>query len=282
MNIQEVQTRFNTFAKDHKNWIQSLKDQSGIEIYIRDSSRFQRIIFKFRETYKQKIPLDHEYHAIIDTTDGEFFLDSRKKTIFAKHVIAAIILIPKLVIQTFYYLSMIPVIVELTRSKVDLSAAIYSSLVDVFKTPYYMLQIEVLLIVGIAGSILGSPNILYFTTKWIGKLQFKLTNTKTYKHSDFNANKAVMACLGPIGHIGEIDRWIWLPEVNCRKDPKVNDPLDFSEIKEGESYFACKQIEFLRYSNTVFNPLSWISPCQIRLGNSEAYKTFDRPAHSII
>ena len=222
--------------------------------------------------------------------DGEIFIDCRRRMLFAKHVFAAVTAIPRVPIQFIYYISMIGAIVQMYTHNIKFLPAIKNSFTDAFKSVFYILWIEAVLIKGIALTLLGNPSSLYYSQKRVGELQFPMVGgVYDYDTSTRPFFKSVMPCLSPITHIGELDDWlIWRNKLGQEIDLN-NKKLKTKRIKPSAKKFTKCQIKgyrspsldqtsYLKYFNrSLFSCFTWRGINKRGLGPNEEYVSFDHP-----
>lgn len=238
----------NNLPSSVTNW------QSHFEIYPRDDPVYQRLICRWNEE-KEGTTLQHIYHAVINTINGDIFMDCRKRKIFVKQVVQTIVrpiqiclktawhasIIGPLAAEYFDCLSFLRIIREdkkgfdLERFKIN----ILRSCLDIMRTPLYGVA---MLVTGLAALMLGmvNPNSLYRTRDLVGKLERKLLRVDNI----LDANVI----------------WIFTLCFNPLKNILSNTPENMKE--KILPRFVKNQIDFRRNNAGIFNGMQRLPPDQ--------------------
>lgn len=225
-----VSTNFSRFLAQNPMW------ETKYKVYQRDDSVYKRIICVWKEEN-----IEHQYHACINTTTGEMFLDCRRRKIMAKHITLALLRPIHTVVKTLWHLTIIgPLSIELyqlaqgKQTLKQLGNHTVKSLADIVRTPAYGLAMTILHLHAV---FLGCirPNTLYATRDVIGKLERKMLRVTNIRNANY---WALSPCFSPLSNI-------------------YNSKKKATNVK---SNFAKMEIEFRREHRALFNDCLTLFP----------------------
>jgi hypothetical protein len=217
---------FSTFVSTYPDW------ETIFNVYTKDSSKYKRIICSWEEDCLDK-KIMHEFHATINTTNGDIFLDCSRRKLFAKHIMLIIARPIHIAIKTLWHLSIFgPLTIQIFKlykgqsSLKELTTHTFHSLSDIVRTPLYGLAMTVTYIAGI---ILGSfcPNSLYYTRDAAGWLERTLLReSKVFKTTPW----ALSPCFSPMYNLQSIaERHIIFLENDYKKHYEERDKKNIEE-----------------------------------------------------
>lgn len=214
------------------------------------TARYGRIVCVWNESQGTQT-LVHKYALVVNTKNGDIYLDCRKRKIFAKNLCLNLARPLHSVAKTAWHASCIPAVRELCRysrkkknGKECLKRSA-QSMADIVRTPLYG---AAMVTTQLAGAII--PRVGYHTRKITGKLDLSLNRTD----ADTGSPWILAPCFCPLDNIATIHKQA--------RPKKWSDTVEQSpeSIKEGLSIFTKKQVNFRRKIANPFNDCFQLIP----------------------
>lgn len=198
---------FTEFATNNPNW------KTAFNVYDRDhDSTYQRIKISCHTTCTIEgidSEIFHEFHPVINVKTGEIFTDCRRRKIFAKHLTCIFLRPIHILIKTIWHASIIlPLISQGKKlyhnkqTKEETLNNIKNSIKDIIRTPCYGVAMTVVSLAAVVLAVF-SPNFLYRTRDFVGKLERKLHRTTKWRRSDYTFSP----CFSPINNIQHLNEY---------------------------------------------------------------------------
>lgn len=207
------------------------------------SATYGRIICRWDEVQGIRT-LHHRYALVVNSKNGDIYLDCRKRKIYAKNICLMLARPIHSVVKTAWHASCIPAVKELCRysrkkknGKECLKRSA-QSMADIVWTPLYGAAMTTTQLAGLV-----IPKIGYASRKVTGKLDLSLNRVRDERDSPW----VLAPCFCPLENMATIHRQA--------KPKKYQNTVEQTpeNIKEGLSVFAKKQIRFLRRTPNPFN-----------------------------
>ena len=241
-----MKAEFKEFAEKYPDW------ESQFEVRKRrgKAATYGRVICHWDEGQGTRT-LEHKYAAVVNSKNGDIYLDCRKRKIFAKNLCLTIARPIHTVLKTAWHASCIPAVKELTRysrkkqnGKECLTRSA-QSMADIVRTPLYGVAMTT---TQLAGVII--PKAGYVSRKVTGKMELKLNRTDGKTGSPW----ILAPCFCPLENMATIHK-----QSAPRKYKNTVDQTP-DTVKEGLSVFGKKQIKFRRKVSNPFNDCFQLIP----------------------
>jgi len=249
MNIIYNQTRlfsepkeeFSTWKKENPNWEQEYNIHSEEDGH----SDYKRIWITFKDTYRDPesdtvYRFESTYTPTINTKTGEFYLDCRKRKIFAKFATFVFLRPLHTAAWTLYHglgIGVANQVIKTIRGQQSVKDGFKNSLrslADIIRTPAYGIALSIIDIAAVAFAAF-KPSSLYKMREISGKLEMSLRRVT----DSFEAPWMLAPCFAPLGKL------------------RGNDS---KKIQENLNNFAESQVWFRRTHRAPFNDCMHLYP----------------------